>query len=110
MTPAKHETIQNMLYGSSLPFGAGLYFVGGAMVITCFGLYVDNTYLQSKGNAFHYLGHLVYLLKNTPFLPAKKYMTKTRNRKCLTGGVRAADEIQWLPWKMFKNARGSVPH
>lgn len=69
------------------------------MVITCSVLYADNTHLPSKGNAFHYLGHLVYLLKNTTFLPAKKYMTKTRIRKCLTGGVRAADEIQWLPWK-----------
>lgn len=84
MTPAKHETIPNMLDGSSLPFGSGLYFVDEVMVITCSGLYVDNTHLQSKGNAFHYLSHLVYLLKTTPFLPAKKYMTKTRKRKYLT--------------------------
>lgn len=68
MMPTKHQTIPNMLYASSLPFGSGLHFVGGTMVITCSGLYVDNTHLQSKGNAFHYLGHLVYLLKNTTFL------------------------------------------
>lgn len=70
--PAKHQTIPNILYASSLPFGSGLYFVGGAMVITCSGLYVDNTHLQSKGNAFQGLGHLVYLLKKHNVLASKE--------------------------------------
>lgn len=45
MVPANHQTIPDMLFGSSLPFGSGLYFEGGVMVITCSGLYVANIHL-----------------------------------------------------------------
>lgn len=72
MMPAKHQTTLNMLSASSLPFGSGLYLVGGAMVITCSGLWVDNIHLQSRGNAVHYLGHLVYLLKKHNVLASKE--------------------------------------